>query len=447
MPALPPTRPPTPHHGLAVVSVALACCLGSVSHAGESPAASADKITAREAATEGIRLYRAGQFRAALEQLERAQKHYQAPVHHLYIARSQKQIGQWVESFESYQVLLRSPPQVDAPAPVVNAFRDGKTELEALKLVLPSIRLQFSPRDAAVSVAIDGVEIPADVVGTKRAINPGAHSVRVTAPGYQVAEQSLMIGSGESQTLSLVLTPAVGPSAVSRHSAPPVDPETNHHEDYGFLFGLRLHGVLPGGEVYQDLPMGDFFQAGAGFEFRAGFRFMRYLTGVAYTGVAGLGDGSQINHQPAWSDDSVEIGAVWSGLGVVFSTPRDEWGGFGELGMASRSVSLKLDDGAGCRVDVSGTATDLRIGGGAHLPISKSLRLTPYMLLSLGGFKSLSDDSDCDSPFRQGDSSVEKLLGGIDSKIQADGSIPSDDQSGHLLFLFGLGGEYLFGDF
>src|ERR1700759_5347182 len=77
----------------------------------------ADKATAREAATQGIGLYRAGKYADALDRLKRAQALYDAPVHLLYIARCQAKLGQLVEAAENYRLLDRYKLPSDAQAP------------------------------------------------------------------------------------------------------------------------------------------------------------------------------------------------------------------------------------------------------------------------------------------------------------------------------------------
>src|ERR1700743_1878747 len=86
----------------------------------------ADKATAREAATEGIGLYRAGKYAQALDRLKRAQALYDAPVHLLYIARAEEKLGQLVEAPETYRSLDRYTLPAGAPAAWTAAVEDGR---------------------------------------------------------------------------------------------------------------------------------------------------------------------------------------------------------------------------------------------------------------------------------------------------------------------------------
>ena len=52
----------------------------------------ADKATARQLASEGIELYQKGSYAEALDKLERAEALFDAPVHLLYIARTQAKL-------------------------------------------------------------------------------------------------------------------------------------------------------------------------------------------------------------------------------------------------------------------------------------------------------------------------------------------------------------------
>ncbi len=75
----------------------------------------ADKATARKLATDGIELYQAGKYPEALDRLERAEALFDAPVHLLYIARTQSALNVRVEAAETYRKLVRV--KLDAARP------------------------------------------------------------------------------------------------------------------------------------------------------------------------------------------------------------------------------------------------------------------------------------------------------------------------------------------
>src|SRR3954447_22964999 len=100
----------------------------------------ADKATAREVATEGLGLYKEEKYAEALDRLKRAQALYDAPVHLLYIARSQDKLGQLVESVETYRQLDRYQLPQGAPEAWVTAVEEGRKELSRIEPRVPKVR-------------------------------------------------------------------------------------------------------------------------------------------------------------------------------------------------------------------------------------------------------------------------------------------------------------------
>src|SRR5689334_13286912 len=126
----------------------------------------ADKATAREAATEGINLYRAGKYTDALDRLRRAQSLYDAPVHLLYIARAQDKLGQLVEAAENYRLLDHYTLPSGAPEAWTSAVEDGRKELAVLEPRIPKLRILASPGNVTdATVQIDGANVSAAVIG------------------------------------------------------------------------------------------------------------------------------------------------------------------------------------------------------------------------------------------------------------------------------------------
>src|SRR5215471_15936936 len=146
-------------------TASLVLLLGSLADSALAQTA-ADKATAREAATEGIRLYKSGKYADALDRLRRAQSLYDAPVHLLYIARAQDKLGQLVEASENYRLLDHYTLPAGAPAAWTSAVEDGRKELANLEPRIPKLRIVATPanlKDAAVE--IDGAKVSSAVLG------------------------------------------------------------------------------------------------------------------------------------------------------------------------------------------------------------------------------------------------------------------------------------------
>src|SRR5688572_16146702 len=108
----------------------------------------ADKATARKLAGEGIELYQAGKYGEALDKLERAEQLYDAPVHLLYIARTQAKLDKPVDAAETYRRLVRVKLEPDAPEAFTQAVDDAKKELPEVEAAVPTLRLEVTPANA-----------------------------------------------------------------------------------------------------------------------------------------------------------------------------------------------------------------------------------------------------------------------------------------------------------
>lgn len=397
----------------------------------------ADKATAREVATEGIGLFQAGKYADALDRLERAQALYDAPVHLLYIARSQEKLGKLVEASETYRLLDRYLLPAGAPEAWVAAVDDGRKELAALEPRVPKIRIAVAPKDAPeASVQIDGAPVSAAVIGIPRAVNPGAHHVVVAAKGYAPAEANVETNEGETKDVTLALSAA--PAAAATPGAAPAQGTT--HSFVGFLAGLRFGGGIPTGTIWhfhaapndagRDINVSDAFQPGGSLELHAGVRFGRFFTPVLYIEGESLPGGDRF-----FDRKITKAGHSSGGLGVLIGTPPGKFGGFGEFDFVFvDQFSLTADSKAlvgHCDVTARGGA--LRFGGGAVLPLASWFQLTPFAMATIGRFTKI-----------EGSGSCREFIGKEDVQLNV-GGLPSGDVRTHSMIVLGVGGDIVLG--
>jgi hypothetical protein len=412
-------------------SVVLTVCAFTVSSRAQS---AADKATAREAATEGITLYRAGKYADALDRLRRAQSLYDAPVHLLYIARAQDKLGQLVEAAENYRLLDHYALPAGAPEAWTSAVEDGRKELATLEPRIPKLRLVASPGNVTdATVQIDGANVSSAVVGIPRPANPGKHHVVLSAKGYAPAQADAELAEGESKDVTLKLTAEAGPQAAALPPATPEKKETKPEESrslVGFLGGIRLGVGIPSGTLLHttgangvDLATSDGFGAGGALEIHAGVRIARYFTPLLYIEGEALSPGPGFAGQGKL--ESTNAGAF--GIGVMIGSAPNKLGGFGEIDLIPASTfSLSAPRVGGGRCDVTAHGTALRIGGGGVIPVSTWLHITPVLLATFGKFTSLDGTTNC--PF-----------------YPASGDIPSDNQRVHSMVLIAVGGDFVLG--
>jgi hypothetical protein len=162
------------------------------------------KAAARAAYAEGVQLQTAHDCAHALPRFEAAQRLFDAPTHVLHIAQCQAETGMLLEAQESYSTLshVTLPPQ--APAAFREAKDKGRAELARVSSRVPTLRVITNPAGNTlknVVVQVNGTQMPAELIGVARPLNPGRYQVKVTAsPNLSGAAESEL---KEGQALSL----------------------------------------------------------------------------------------------------------------------------------------------------------------------------------------------------------------------------------------------------
>ena len=182
----------------------------------------ADKATARQLATQGIQYYQQGKPADALDLLQRAEQLYDAPVHLIYIARTQAALGKVVEASETYRRLVRTDLPAGAPQAFKDAVTDAQKELQQLEPKIPSLRIDVVPSDAkGLQLKVDGEVLSTVIIGINRPTNPGKHTVEAAAANYESASATVDLAPGGKQTVKLQMhsnpgaPPPVGPTSAA----------------------------------------------------------------------------------------------------------------------------------------------------------------------------------------------------------------------------------------
>lgn len=454
-----------------------AAALGAVLLLAPAPAraqSAADKATARSLARSGIKLYRDGKYKDSLDRLQRAEALYNAPIHLLYIARCQVKLGKIVEGAETYRRLGRAKLSAHPPTAFTDAKASGAKELSALIPKIPALRVEVQPAKVNdMDVVIDGEHLPPAVVGIDRPADPGKHTVRVTAPGFQPAETTVELQMGQKKPVKLTLKPASGGSAAAPAGAAaagtPAEPASKgataapgksggatnpgaKPSKIGFMAGLRLGGTISAGNAFKQpdgttaVSMKDFAGPGFGGEIHAGVRLWQYFTPQVFVGATALKPHNQELNAGGQGLNSSTTGSYQGGgLGVMVGTPRGKLGGFGELDVSFDTVvqtiskieapKLSTDPAlANCTLKTTLSGTGVRLGGGMVIPVASFLQLTPLAMVTVEKF----NNRTIDAPL----TCLAKLAG---YGAPASGSHPIQNQALHTTVFLGVGGDFVFG--
>jgi hypothetical protein len=188
----------------------------------------ATRAAARQLGEQGIEAFRAEDYKAAEEKLDKAYLLLAVPTLGLWSARARERMGHLVEAAESYRDTARASNAIGDSAAQKEAQRSAAGELSALLPRIPSLTIQLgdAPPDG-VTVTIDGVAVPSAMIGTRRPTNPGAHKIEAVL-GTQHETLDVVLTEGEHaeksfqfRKLTLPPTPAASPEPAPIN--PPID--------------------------------------------------------------------------------------------------------------------------------------------------------------------------------------------------------------------------------
>lgn len=194
---------------------------------GVGPAAAGpeqDKAEARQRGIEGVKAFEAGDWKAAIESFEQAERLFHAPTHLLYIARAQVKLGQLLAARETYLRLEKETLSPGASPAFKKAQVDAGEERAQLEGKIPTLVVRVQPPDlSGVEVLLDGKVVEGSALGGAL-VDPGLHRVEARA-GDRAAEPidiEVVVGEKREIVLDFSTTPDAEPPP-PRPSTPPED--------------------------------------------------------------------------------------------------------------------------------------------------------------------------------------------------------------------------------
>jgi hypothetical protein len=186
----------------------------------------ADKSTARDLATEGQAAFEKKDFKTAEDRFRRADALFHAPTIALGLARSEAGLGKFVAAQESYNKVIQYGAPAGSPPAFGKAVADAQNEFNSVAAKVGSIVITVSGTDNP-TVMVDDVAFPVAALGTKRAIDPGSHTIKASASGFKPVEAKAVVPEGGAAR-DVLLTLEKDPNAVAV-----VDPRTDQPKNTG----------------------------------------------------------------------------------------------------------------------------------------------------------------------------------------------------------------------
>lgn len=185
----------------------------------------AETAAARSLAIEGMKLAQAGQCDQAVPKLERAEQLHHSPIVLGRLGECYIALGRLVEGTETLRKMLREPlPPQPSPA-MQQAYTRAEAALAAAKPRVAALTITLDvPEGTTATVSVDGKPVPAAVLGADFPVDPGEHTVEVSAPGFLKQTSRVSVRPGEKHTVPVALRPdpnAPSPAAAPSSPAPP----------------------------------------------------------------------------------------------------------------------------------------------------------------------------------------------------------------------------------
>jgi hypothetical protein len=176
------------------------------------------RVAARSLATEGATAFKEGRFKDSAELFTKAESLVHAPPHLLFLARSNVQLGRFVKAREAYLKIIKEQLPPNAPEAFVEAQTAASAELPGIQPKIAKLTIKVVGAESVkdLTLTVDGDPIPAVMVGIAQPMDPGDHTVTVTATGMRADPARVSLHDAEQSEVTLTLV--VDPNAAA---APP----------------------------------------------------------------------------------------------------------------------------------------------------------------------------------------------------------------------------------
>jgi hypothetical protein len=203
----------------------------------------ADRATARALGQEGETALEGSDFKRAEDSFRRADRLVHAPTLMLGLARSLAGLHRFVESQETYNRIVREGVPPGAPQVFKDAVESAKKEVDGIAPHIGGVTIVVQVPGGGDApnekVVLDGTPVNTASLGVRRAIDPGAHVLTVTADGFKPAEVRFSVTEGGSVETPVALEKNPNAVVASPPPPPPPPPPGNDHPP---------PPVVPGGE-------------------------------------------------------------------------------------------------------------------------------------------------------------------------------------------------------
>lgn len=170
-----------------------------------------------------------------------------------HIALCEENLGQLVAALGGYELALANAQDVGP-----GFHSEVEASIESLRARIPMLTIERGPGAEAATIELDGVSLGASSIGVAVPVDPGPHTLRATAPGYEPFQATVHADERGQQSVSVSLQPSPEPAA-----APASTATTGSSSAPPSPAPLFSHEVL----TYGSFAAGGLFLAGGGVAF------------------------------------------------------------------------------------------------------------------------------------------------------------------------------------
>jgi hypothetical protein len=229
-----------------VLATIAAWLLSTTALAAPSGPSAADRETARSLLEQGRALSDQGNQQEALKRFKGADDIMHVPSTAIRVAKAQAALGLLVEARDTISQIQRMPMARVEPQP----FKDARAEAEQLDATLapriPSLTITVTGAAAGedATLTVDGVDLPAGVIGLPRVVDPGHHVIAAKTP-TTAGTQEIDIKEAEQKKveIGLVSTGTVAPVVADQGTPPATTTKKSHSPTVVTWAGAGLAGA------------------------------------------------------------------------------------------------------------------------------------------------------------------------------------------------------------
>lgn len=221
-----------PLTALPPLSFATLATLASLLGASQARAQVPEVAIARQLAIQGIDAVESGDCKKGAPLLERAEQMHHATVHLQYLARCRAAEGRLVIATEMWRQVIREGAPNGASPAIVAAVAEASTSLERTLPRLASTTIRASGEYRGLTLTLDGTPIPAEIVGTPQALDPGDHELVARARGFAKWSQRWSVVEGATADVLVTLTPGSDETPEEPPGGQPGEPPSHRESPF-----------------------------------------------------------------------------------------------------------------------------------------------------------------------------------------------------------------------